>query len=124
MAYGRAIIVDDLMSLELTRPGSAAAAVYDRAIELRELLVDPGTREEHYLVRYPAGVRGRTHRHSAAHTIVVLDGHLDANGQTIGPGSYAHFPAGETMRHQAAANEACLFVVLFHGAFDVEIIDT
>jgi hypothetical protein len=64
---------------------------------------------------------GRPHHHSAAHTIIVLDGELDANGQVIGPGSYAHFPAGEPMRHQAANNGPCLFVVLFHGPFDVHL---
>ncbi|TMB91538.1 MAG: cupin domain-containing protein, partial [Chloroflexi bacterium] len=84
---------------------------------------DPGSGEEHYLIRYPAGLRGRTHRHTAAHTIVVLEGQLDANGQVIGPGAYAHFPAGEAMRHQAAADGPCLFVVLFHGPFDVQIVD-
>ena len=120
--YGMATIVDRLASLELEPPGEAAAAVYDRPIELRLLHEDPESGEEHYLVRYPAGVRGRPHRHSTAHTIVVLDGRLDANGQVIGPGSYAHFPAGEVMQHQAAGDGSCLFVLLFHGPFDVEVV--
>jgi quercetin dioxygenase-like cupin family protein len=63
------------------------------------------------------------HRHTAAHTIVVLEGQLDVNGHVIGPDAYAHFPAGEPMRHQAAGNGPCLFVLLFHGPFDVEIMD-
>lgn len=121
--YGAATIVDRLDSLELQPPDEAAAAVYDRAIGLRLLYEDPASGEEHYLVRYPAGVRGRPHRHSAAHTIVVLDDSLDANGRVIGPGSYAHFPAGEVMRHQATATGSCLFVLMFHGPFDVEVID-
>lgn len=115
--------VDELRTLDLAEPGAAAAAVYDRPIHLRQLHADPSG-EEHYLVRYPAGVRCRVHRHSAAHTIVVLDGRLDANGRAIGPGAYAHFPAGEPMRHQPAGDEACLFVVMFHGPFDVELVDT
>ena len=79
--------------------------------------------EEHYLVRYPPGVRGRLHRHTAAHTIVVLEGQLDANGQLLGPHAYAHFRAGQPMRHQATEDGSCLFVILFHGPFDVELLD-
>jgi quercetin dioxygenase-like cupin family protein len=119
---GPAIIVADLASLELNEPSPAAAAVYDQPIGLRPLYEDPDG-EEHYLVRYPAGLTGRPHRHTAAHTIVVLEGHLDANGRVIGPGSYAHFPAGQLMRHQAAGDASCLFVLLFHGPFDVQLAD-
>jgi quercetin dioxygenase-like cupin family protein len=122
MRYGLATIVDHLRSLELQEPEAAAAAIYDRPIALRLLYQDPASGEEHYLVRYPAGVRGLLHRHTAAHTIVVLEGRLDANGQIIGPGSYAHFPAGEPMQHQSTVEESCMFIVLFHGAFDVEVL--
>jgi quercetin dioxygenase-like cupin family protein len=118
--YGAATIVDNLRSLELQEPGPAAAAIYDQPIGLRLLSQDPASGEEHYLVRYPAGVKGRPHRHSAAHTIVVLEGRLDVNGQIVGPGAYVHFPAGVPMQHQATVGEPCLFVLLFHGAFDVE----
>lgn len=119
---GRATIVDHLRTLDLQEPGAAAAAVYDRPIALKLLYEDPASGEEHYLVRYPAGTQGQVHRHTAAHTIVVLEGRLDANGETIGPGAYAHFPAGEPMRHQATGDESCLFVLLFHGPFDVEVV--
>jgi quercetin dioxygenase-like cupin family protein len=118
-----AIIVDQLSSLELHSPGAAAAAVYDQAIGLRLLYADPASGEEHYLVRYPAGLHGRVHRHTAAHTIVVLEGQLQANELVIGPGAYAHFPAGEPMHHQSTTDGACLFVLLFHEPFDVEILD-
>ena len=47
---------------------------------------------------------------------------LDVNGRIIGPGSYAHFPANSVMRHQAA-DEACHFVLVFHGPFDVTVVD-
>jgi quercetin dioxygenase-like cupin family protein len=120
--YGTAIVVDQLRALELREPGAAAAAVYDRPIGLRLLYEDPASGEEHYIVRYPQGLKGRLHRHNNAHTLVVLEGRLDANGQIIGPGAYAHFPAGEPMRHQATEDEACLFVLIFHGTFDVEIV--
>jgi quercetin dioxygenase-like cupin family protein len=123
MNYGEAIIVSELASLELQEPTAAAAAVYDRPIGLRLLYQEPGGGEEHYLVRYPAGLRGRPHRHTAAHTIIVLDGKLDANGTVIGPGSYAHFPARQPMRHQAAGDAPCLFVLLFHGPFDIALVN-
>ena len=122
MEYGRATIVDDLASLELQEPREAAAAIYDRAIGLRLLHADRDSGEEHYLIRYPAGTKGRVHRHTVAHTIVVLEGRLQANDQVIGPGAYAHFHGGEPMRHQAADGQACLLVTMFHGPFDVQIL--
>jgi quercetin dioxygenase-like cupin family protein len=123
MALGKAVIVDDLRSLELKKPGEAASAVYDRDIALRLLYEDPDSGEEHYVVRYPAGVKGHVHRHTAAHTIVVLEGRLHANGQVIGPGAYAHFPGGEPMQHQSGGDGDCVFVLLFHGPFDVEVME-
>jgi quercetin dioxygenase-like cupin family protein len=123
MDYGSAVIIDDLVGLQLDAPGPSAAAVYDRPIALRLLHQDSESGEEHYLVRYPAGLKGRLHEHSAAHTIVVLQGKLDANGQVIGPQAYAHFPARQPMRHQAAGDDPCLFVIIFHGPFDVRVIN-
>jgi quercetin dioxygenase-like cupin family protein len=116
-------VVDQLHALELGEPGAAAAAVYDRPIALRLLYQDRASGEEHYVVRYPAGVRCRLHRHTAAHTMVVLEGKLEANGEVVGPGAYAHFPAGQLMRHQATDDDPCLFVLIFHGPFDVETVD-
>jgi len=123
MKVGNATIVDHLHTLGLDKPGEAAAAIYDREIALRLLYEDPDSGEEHYIVRYPAGVKGRIHTHTAAHTIVVLEGRLYANGQVIGPGAYAHFPGGQPMQHQATDEGPCLFVLLFHGPFDVHIVD-
>ena len=121
MTLGNATIIDALSSLELQQPGAAAAAVYDGPIALRLLYEDPASGEEHYVVRYPRGVKGRVHTHTAAHTIVVLEGRLHANGQVIGPGAYAHFPGGEAMQHQSGGDSDCLFVLLFHGPFDVHV---
>jgi quercetin dioxygenase-like cupin family protein len=59
------------------------------------------------------------HRHSAAHTIVVIDGVLQADGRLLRAGSYAHFPAETPMRHEPAPDRDCLFVILFDGPFDV-----
>lgn len=117
MAYGQAVIVDALGAVELepSRP-----VIYDRDIGLRLLYRDPVSGAEHYLIRYPAGLVARPHRHTAAHTIVVLEGRLEVNDEVVGPGAYCHFTAGETMRHAPAGDGSCLFVTVFHGPFDVE----
>jgi quercetin dioxygenase-like cupin family protein len=120
MPFGRAVIVGGLGSVELE---PSRSVIYDREIGLRLLYQDPDSAAEHYLIRYPAGLRTRLHRHTAAHTIVVLDGRLEVNDQVIGPGSYCHFPPGEAMRHAPAAGGSCLFVIIFHGPVDVEPID-
>jgi quercetin dioxygenase-like cupin family protein len=112
-----AIVVGGLRALMLDE---SQPAIYDRPIGVRLLHQDPATGAEHYLIRYPAGLVAQRHRHTAAHTIVVLDGQLEANGQVIGPGSYCHFPAGAPMHHAPAGGEPCLFVTIFDGPFDVE----
>jgi quercetin dioxygenase-like cupin family protein len=117
MSDERAVLVERMADVELE---SSHPAVYDRPIGLRQLLHDPRTGAEHYLVRYPAGLRAQRHRHTAAHTIVVLEGRLAVNGRVIGPGSYCHLPAGEPMHHAPADDESCLFLIVFDGPFDVE----
>src|SRR5262249_61267131 len=106
----RSVINDVLWSTELDRSRSF---IYDREIGLRLLYEDPDSGAEHYLIRYPAGLRTRLHRHTAAHTIVVLEGRLEVNDQVVGPGAYCHFPAGEAMRHAPAEGDSCLFVIIF-----------
>ena len=121
-------ICDDISHRDPSRSSAVAGAresqpgIYDRPIGLRLLYQDPGSGAEHYLVRYPAGLRARHHRHSAAHTI-VLDGAMQANGQLLHVGSYAHFVAGAVMQHAPAPGEHCLFVILFHGPFDVTAVE-
>ena len=117
MKFGDAIIVDELKSvgMERTRP-----VIYDREIELRLLYHDPASGAEHYLIRYPAGLKALPHRHSAAHTIVVLEGRLALNEDVVGPGAYCHFPPRQAMFHAPAGDESCLFVTIFHGPFDLE----
>jgi len=118
--YGRAVVVDQLKSVEL---GPSQSVIYDREVGLRLLYQDPDSGAEHYLIRYPAGLRTRLHRHTAAHTIVVLDGRLAVNDQVVGPGAYCHFPPGETMRHAPADGDSCLFVIIFDGPVDVQPLD-
>ncbi|MQA99162.1 MAG: DUF4437 domain-containing protein [Actinobacteria bacterium] len=117
MEYGKAIILDHLDSVELDR---SQPVIYDREIGVRLLYEDPDSGAEHYLIHYPPGLHARLHRHTAAHTIVVLEGRLAVNDEIIGPGAYCHFPAGEAMFHAPAGEGACLFVTIFHGPFDVE----
>lgn len=97
--------------------------IYDRPIGVRLLTRDPDSGAEHYLIRYPAGLVARRHRHTAAHTIVVLAGALLADGIELGPGGYCHFPAGTVMHHAPAPGRECLFVTVFDGPFDVERVD-
>lgn len=114
------MIVDDLAGAQLEE---SQPVIYDRPIGLRLLHEDPATGAEHYLVRYPAGLRAAHHRHTAAHTIVVLAGRLSVDGRVVGPGSYVHLPAGVPMHHEPAAGDECVFVTIFDGPFDVEPLD-
>jgi quercetin dioxygenase-like cupin family protein len=116
MGDEQAIIAADLASLPLEQ---SQPVIYDRAIGVRLLHEDPDTGAEHYLIRYPAGLVARRHRHTAAHTIIVLEGRLVANDTVVGPGAYVHFPAGTVMHHAPAGDSSCLFVTIFHGPFDV-----
>lgn len=120
MEYGRAVIVEDLSAAEL---GVARSAVYDRAIGLRTLYENSDTGAEHYLIRYPRGLKTRLHRHTAAHTILVLEGRIQVNDQVVGPGSYCHFPAGEAMTHAPEGDDSCLFVIIFDGPVDALPVD-
>jgi len=117
MDYGDAIIIDGLTSLELEPDTSV---IYDREIALRLLHRDPKTRAPHFLIRYPAGLVSKPHRHTNAHTIIVLEGRMEVNGQVVGPGAYCHFPARGVMHHAPASGESCVFVVIFDGPLDVE----
>ena len=117
MIGGQAVIVDGLASLPLEQ---SQPAIYDRPIGLRLLYQDPDSGAEHYLIRYPAGLRAQRHQHTAAHTMIVLEGRLQANEAVVGPGAYVHFPAGTVMQHAPAGDAPCLFVTIFHGPFDVQ----
>ena len=116
MTEARNLVVPDLgsLQLELSQP-----VIYDSPIGLRLLHLDPDSGAEHYLIRYPVGMTAERHHHTAAHTIVVLEGALEVDGQIVGPGSYCHFPPMTSMHHQPAQGTHCLFVTIFHGPFDV-----
>ena len=114
--HGRTVIVDKLATLELER---SEPLIYDRPIGIRLLYHDPRSGAEHYLVRYPAGLKALPHRHTAAQTVVVLEGQFEVNGKTLGPGAYCHFPGGEAAHHAPGGSDPCLFVTIFDGPFDV-----
>ena len=120
MGEDDAIILDRLASLGTT---PTKMPVYDREIGVRLLYEDPVSGAEHYLIRYPPGMRARRHRHTPAQTIVVLEGQLAVDDAVIGPGSYCHFPPGVPMFHAPRGEEGCLFVTIFHGPADVEALD-
>jgi quercetin dioxygenase-like cupin family protein len=113
----RPVLVSKLSKQQLVR---SQPAIYDRPIGLRLLFQDPVSGAEHYLAHYPPGLRARRHRHSAAHTIVVLEGTLEVGDVVLPAGSYAHFPASTAMRHEPSPGQDCLFVIIFDGPFDVE----
>jgi quercetin dioxygenase-like cupin family protein len=116
MSTPHPVLVDGLTSLQLEH---SQPEIYDQPIGLRLLYEDPGSGGEHYLVRYPVGLRAQRHRHSAAHTIVVLEGAMEVDGKLLRPGSYTHHPADTVMQHAPAHGKHCLFVIIFHGSFDL-----
>ena len=117
MNQRQAVIIDGLGSLEA---GPAQPVIYDRTIGMRLLYEDPTSGAEHYLIRYPAGLKAKRHRHTAAQTIVVLQGRLAVDDRVIGPGGYCHFPPDQPMFHAPADNQSCVFVSIFDRPSDVE----
>lgn len=115
------MIVADVCSLALRTSEQPA---YDQPFELQELYRDPHTGAEHYVVRYRAGTRARWHRHTSAHTMIVVSGQLMANGQQLGPGGYAHFPGATSMLHEPTQEHDCTFVLIFDGPFDLDVMES
>jgi quercetin dioxygenase-like cupin family protein len=61
-----------------------------------------------------AGHRLGAHTHRTHHHHVwVLDGHAELLGETVGPGSYAHVPAGVEHDLDATRTEGCTFFYLY-----------
>jgi quercetin dioxygenase-like cupin family protein len=117
-AVSGSVIHPDLKALALRTTEQPA---YDRPFELQLLFQDPRTGAEHYVVRYRPGTKARPHSHTAAHTIIVLHGHLNVDGRTLGPGGYAHHPGDTTMLHEPAGDEGCTFVLIFDAPFDLHL---
>ena len=110
------VVVSDVMQLDLH---DSRQPIYDRPVRVGKLYEDPDSGAEHYVVVYPAGMRSTRHTHTAARTIIVLEGQLTANGRQLGSGGYVHFPAGTAMHHEPAGSGGCTFVSIFDGPLDV-----
>ncbi len=114
------LIVRDLATLELPL---RKLAPYDRPIGMQLLHEDTQSGVELFVVEYPAGTQAAQHRHAAAHTMVVLAGQLEVNGEILGPGSLCRIPAETPMHHAPAAGASCRFLMIFEGESDVTVID-
>ena len=114
------MVVRDLLGLDLPQRTLSA---YDRPIGLRLLHEDPDSGVELYVVEYSEGTSAAWHRHSVAHTIVVLEGRLEVNGVGIGPGDLCRYPAGTRMKHEPSPGSGCRFLMVFEGTSDVTLIE-
>lgn len=119
-ARGGLQVVRDLGTLVLP---TRKLAAYDRPIGILLLNADEATRVEVYVIEYPAGLVAAWHRHSVPHTMLVLTGRLEVNGDVIGPGSLCRYLGGMPMHHAPADGEACRFLMIFEGESDLEIIE-
>ena len=91
---------------------------YAKPIRRKLLRRDPDTGVTHLLVNYPAGLNAPVHRHTSDHTIFILENELLINGRIYAAGTYAHFPAGETMQHTSTQERDCTFLIFFTGLPD------
>jgi quercetin dioxygenase-like cupin family protein len=109
MEFGNPIIVDTNQEgwEEVKQPW------YAKPIRRKVLHRDAVTGGLHILVNYPKDLQAPAHHHSCAHTIFVLENALIINGQTYPAGTYAHFPAGETMLHTSPEDQDCTFLIFF-----------
>lgn len=114
------LVVRDLRTLELPRRTLAA---YDRPIGILLLHADAESGVEVYVIDYPAGLQEAWHQHSVPHTMLVLDGRLDVNGEVIGPGSLCRYPANTPMHHAPAGGESCRFLMIFEGESDMTLVE-
>ena len=120
MTDAEPMVVHDVAGLELPMRTLSA---YDRPIGLWLLHEDPDSGVEIYVVEYAEGTSAAWHRHSVAHTIVVLVGRLDVNGVSIGPGDLCRYPAGTRMKHEPSAGSVCRFLMVFEGTSDVTLLE-
>jgi quercetin dioxygenase-like cupin family protein len=114
------LIVRDLAALELPQ---RKLDPYDRPIGLLLVHEDAESGVEIYVVEYPAGMLATWHRHPSAHTMLVLEGELEVNGQIIGPGALCRYPADTPMHHAPAGDGPCRFVIVFEGSSDVAVVE-
>ena len=114
------MIVRDLATLDLPE---RKLEPYDRPIGLLLLHQDADSGVEIYVVEYPAGLLATWHQHPSSHTMLVLHGELEVNGEIIGPGSLCRYPAETPMHHAPAGDGPCRFLIVFEGASDVTVVE-
>ena len=85
----------------------------------KNLMEDPDTGMEVRLVRYPAGVINALHTHPCAHGMYVLEGTLQTNEGTFGPGSFVWFPQGMEMEHGATGDGDVTVLFITNKPFEI-----
>ena len=123
MQLGDATIANDLTSLELRPPGAVAVAVYDREIGLYTLHEDPISRQGALPVPLsgggsgpPAPAFGRTHVGRAR-------GAARRQRPDHRPRRLRALSGRRRDATSGDGQEPCLFVLLFHGPFDVALVE-
>lgn len=85
---------------------------------------DPKSHGIQAVVRFPSGYSVPEHSHETDETIVVLSGKLKVKSggleETLGPGSYAVFPAGTSHALAAQGWGKVLFLAATDGPYDLK----
>ena len=101
---------DDLPWRSMTIPDS------NLDVELTRLHLDPRTRANVALVRFPAGwARPGVGHYDCAEQFVVLDGGLEVSGVRFGEGEFGYLPARTVRAASGVAPGGCLAVAWFSG---------
>ena len=84
-------------------------------MQISRLHVEPDTRAQSLVIRFPAGwSRPVAGAYEASEELVILDGLLTMSGETYGPGDWAFFPAG-FVRNGTYAEPSVLAYARFGG---------
>jgi quercetin dioxygenase-like cupin family protein len=85
----------------------------------KDLFTEPETGMEVRLVRYPASLIVPLHTHPCGHGMYVLEGTLQTQEGSFGPGSFVWFPEGELMEHGATADGDATVLFITNKRFDI-----
>lgn len=72
---------------------------------------------------YPKGFWARRHIHPCAHGMYVLEGILQTNEGTYGPGSFVWFPEGMEAEHGASAYTDLTVLFFTNKAFAIQFLE-
>lgn len=90
-----------------------------KAIYRKNLIEDPESGVEIWILRYPAGVLNTRHVHTCAHGMYVLEGTLVTHAGNFGPGHFVWFPAGLEMEHGATPEADVTVLFITNSKFDI-----